>query len=128
MAIKKKERIIETKAYGKAEKDKPIFSGDIPISCRYIRSIYSRSTIYFMGRFKVGTKDELAQIARLHRFPDASNFTDKTGMLVVDDLNRTNSITIDKARKKGITILTEEEFLFLISTNKKNMKVTYEKA
>lgn len=102
-------------------------TGDaVPIECQYKRS-YSSATIAFMGRFKFGVKDQLIKIAKAFKVPAITSFSTTSGILVVDKLNRMNSTTIDKARQNGVVILTEEEFLYLISTNKNEVNINYEK-
>jgi len=99
----------------------------IPNECRYKSSYYINSTVCFMGRFKFGVKDQIVKLANAFGFPTSASFAKSTGILVVDDLNRTNSILVDRARKQGVLILNEEEFLYLISSNKTNTEIMYEK-
>ena len=98
----------------------------VPVECMYRRS-YSTATIAFMGRFKFGVKDQLIKIAKAFGVPAITSFSNTSGILVVDKLNRMNSSTIDKARRDGVVLLSEEEFLYLISTNKNEVKISYEK-
>lgn len=123
---RKKEITVDT--YGK--KGKSSFSGHrtevIPQDCKY-RGGYDASSVVFMGRFKFGVKDQLIKIAQSFGVPTTSSLSNRTGMIVVDNLKRMNSVTIDKARKRGILIVSEEEFFQLIATNKKNTEIKYEK-
>ena len=99
----------------------------IPNECRYKSNYYINSTVCFMGRFKFGVKDQIINLAKAFGFPTSASLAKSTGILVVDDLNRTNSVMIDRARKEGVLILNEEEFLYLISSNKRNTEIIYEK-
>lgn len=128
----KEKKKIEFSNYG--TKEKQVKTGNyrheeivIPDSCRYRISFWFSSSICFMGRFRFGVKDQLVKLSKAFGIPTTSTFSKKTGVIVVDDLNRTNSIIIDRARKGGIVLLNEEEFLYLISSNKKNTRITYEK-
>lgn len=124
----KRKKKITVDTYGK--KGRSSFSGHrtevIPQDCKY-RSTYDAAAIIFMGRFKFGVKEQLVRIANAFGVNTTSSLSNKTGMVVVDDLKRTNSVTIDKARKRGTLIVSEEEFLQLIATNKKNTEIKYEK-
>lgn len=103
-------------------------SGDsVPVECQYKRSYSRIATIAFMGRFKFGVKDQLIKIAKAFKVPAITYFSTTSGILVVDNINRMNSSTIDKARQNGVVILSEEEFLYLISTNKNEVSIEYEK-
>lgn len=132
MRSKKPKKKIEFSNYGTNENQVRVFSRyaaeevKIPNECRYRHNYYSNSSVCFMGRFKFGVKDQIINLAKAFGFPTSTSFAKSTGILVVDDLNRTNSILIDKARKQGVLILNEEEFLYLISSNKTNTEIRYE--
>lgn len=128
---KKPEKKVELKSYG--QKDKTGTKGDeafITKDCLLHGGVYGAYSTYdrgfhFMGRLKFGTKSQLQQIAQAFNAPFSRSFTEAVGVLVVDDINRTDLVTMDKAREKGILIISEEEFLYLISSNKKEVEIKY---
>lgn len=124
--MKKAKKVIQSFSYGGKELDN-YFNKDIPIpySCRYKITIIN-ANFCFMGNFEFGTKEELMQVASIFGVPVVKSFNEKVGCLVVDNLNRTDSISIDKARRRGILIISEEEFFNLISSNKKKARISYE--
>lgn len=98
----------------------------IPNDCKFRRTYYSNCSVCFMGRFQFGVKDQLLKLSNAFGVPTTTSFAKSTGIIVVDDLNRTNSVTIDRARRQGVVLLNEEEFLYLMSSNKTNTEITYE--
>jgi len=100
----------------------------IPIESIYIKRDRMRfhSSVAFLGRFKFGLKEQLASLAESFLVPTTSYFSNTTGVLVVDDLNRNNSAVLKKARETGVLILSEEEFLyFLVSNKSKESELEY---
>lgn len=79
----------------------------------------------FLGRFKFGTKEDMINLGKLMGVQSTSSITPNTAVLVVDDLKRTNSVTLDKARSFGILVLSEEEFLTLLSNPNKLGEIKY---
>ena len=71
--------------------------------------------VTFLGKFKFGSKEDMINLSKLLKVGCTTSPTPKTAAIVVDDLTRTDSITLDKARKKGVLIITEEEFLSIVS-------------
>jgi len=98
----------------------------VPSECMY-PSPMSNATVAFVGRFRFGVKDQLIKIAKAFKIPAITSFSNTTGFLVVDDKERVNSVTIKKARRDGVTIITEEEFLHLIASNKRRNEIKCEK-
>lgn len=127
---KKPKKKIDFNSYGTKENQIRVGRRDdemtIPNECKFKSGYYSDSSVCFMGRFKFGVKDQLISLAKAFKTPVSTTFTKTTGILVVDDLNRTNSVTIDRARNQGVLILNEEEFLYIMSSNKNNTEIKYE--
>lgn len=139
MAVKrkKKEPVIEIKMsglsnakYNVKKQDRYFFANKLPKEYRFksYRIGGEGISVSFLGRFKFGNKDDYVLLAKALGFRSASGGIDAyTSVLVVDDINRTNSVTIDKAREKGILILTEDEFATLAFNKAKETGVINEK-
>lgn len=105
----------------------------LPIQSVYIRkngsSSRAHSSATFLGRFNFGLKEQLMSFAEAFNMPTTTSFSNTTGVLVVDDLQRTDSSVLKKAREQGVLILSEDEFLyFLISDKTKISELQYKEA
>lgn len=111
-------------------KEKFFISDKLPreYQFRHADSGFNSTSISFVGRFKFGHKDDYVLLAKALGFRTASGGIEAhTSVLVVDDIYRTNSVTIDKARQKGILILSEDEFISFVFNKNKNTGVINEK-